>query len=85
MWESRLIPQSHAVQQTEMINCAYKYIPSTYLICENDRVAPSQFQEMFASKAGAHIERCSAGHSPMLSQPDMLVAKILDAIRNVAG
>lgn len=31
---------------------------------------------MFASKAKSKVERCTAGHSPMLSQLDMLVKKI---------
>ena len=30
---------------------------------------------MFASKAKSKVERCTAGHSPMLSQLDMLVKK----------
>ncbi|EPE35860.1 alpha/beta-Hydrolase [Glarea lozoyensis ATCC 20868] len=80
LWESRLIPQSYAVQKTELTRGAYKYIPSTYLICENDKAAPTQYQEMFAASAGAHIERCNAGHSAMLSQTKMLADKISDAV-----
>ncbi|OGM45517.1 hypothetical protein ABOM_006476 [Aspergillus bombycis] len=64
------------VQTTPTTHAAYEYLPSTYLICEGDRAAPAQFQEGFANLARAEIDRCSAGHSPMLSQPDMLVGKI---------
>ncbi|PWY95830.1 hypothetical protein BO94DRAFT_530561 [Aspergillus sclerotioniger CBS 115572] len=76
LWESRLIPQSYLVQTTCVTRAAYEYIPSTYLVCENDQAAPPQYQEMFAALAKAEVDRCSAGHSPMLSQPAMLVEKI---------
>ncbi|KNG83266.1 hypothetical protein ANOM_008542 [Aspergillus nomiae NRRL 13137] len=76
LWESRLIPQSSLVQTTPTTRAAYEYLPSTYLICEGDQAAPAQFQEGFASLARAKIDHCSAGHSPMLSQPGMLGRKI---------
>lgn len=86
LWESRLIPQSHAVQKTELTYAAYKYIPSTYLICEKDKAAPPLFQEMFAGSAGSQVvERCSASHSPMLSQLDILVTKIIDVVKKVTA
>ena len=37
---------------------------------------------MFASKAKSKVEMCTAGHSPMLSQLDMLVKKINMALEN---
>jgi hypothetical protein len=86
LWESKMIPQSYAVQRTKMTHAAYKYIPSTYLICDNDQAAPPQYQELFARIANSKVERCSAGHSPMLSQTEMLVGKIVDmAEKSVAG
>ena len=72
--------QSYNVQRTKLTRCAYKYIPSTYLICENDQAVPVQYEESFGATANARIERCSAGHSPMLSQPGMLVVKIIAAV-----
>jgi len=80
MWQERLIAQSHAVQKTEITCAGWKYVPSTYLLCENDKAAPPQYQEMFAEKAGSKVLRCEAGHSPMLSQPEMLVEKIVEAV-----
>jgi pimeloyl-ACP methyl ester carboxylesterase len=74
-----MIPQSHAVQKTEITRAAFKYIPSTYLLCENDQAAPPQFQEMFAKLAGSNLLKCDTGHSPMLSHPDMLVKYIVYA------
>ncbi|MCJ1360079.1 MAG: hypothetical protein MMC33_010082 [Icmadophila ericetorum] len=80
LWASRLIPQSHKVQDTKLTRAAYKYIPSTYLMCENDQAAPLQYQEMFAASSKAtEVEKCTSGHSPMLSQPEMLAQKIIAA------
>lgn len=55
------------------------YVPVTYLICENDQAVPVQLQEGFAQRANAKVERCSAGHSPMLSQTEMLAGNIVNA------
>ena len=62
---------------------AWRKIPSTYLYCENDNGIPLARQEQMVARAAGAIstERCSAGHSPFLSQPD-LVARI---IRKAAG
>ena len=58
-------------------------VPSTYLICENDAVLPVQFQDMLVSNIpGMKSERCTAGHSPFLSQPDRtveVIVKVADA------
>jgi hypothetical protein len=35
-----MIAQSYAVQKTEIACAAYKCVPSTYLLCENDKAAP---------------------------------------------
>ncbi|PYI35280.1 hypothetical protein BP00DRAFT_334476, partial [Aspergillus indologenus CBS 114.80] len=45
---------------------------STYLVCEEDQAVPSTSQKEFAGLARAEVDRCSAGHSPMLSQPAKL-------------
>ena len=80
-WGSRLIAQSYDVQETEITNTAYKYVPSTYLICENDKAALPQYQQMFAEQSGSEVLRCEAGHSPMLSHHEMLVKSIIDAVK----
>ena len=71
-WESKLVDQSYAVQQTVLTRAAYQYISSTYIISEDDRAVPVQFQEMFAAKAGAKVKKIMAGHSPQLSKPNEL-------------
>lgn len=76
LWASRTLPSSHAVQTTKLTRAAWRYIPSTYLVCENDQAVPPQFQEAFAATAQAHVERCGSGHSPMLSHTEMLAQRI---------
>ncbi|KAL8706574.1 MAG: hypothetical protein Q9201_000387 [Fulgogasparrea decipioides] len=76
-WASKLVPQSVRVRTTKLTRtAAWHFVPSTYLICENDQAVPPAFQETFATTAKAHIERCDSGHSPQLSQPQLLVRKI---------
>ncbi|KAL9026839.1 MAG: hypothetical protein Q9196_004556 [Gyalolechia fulgens] len=79
LWESRLVAQSSKVQETKLTRAAWKSIPSTYLITEGDQAVPPQYQEAFAQQTGSTVERCSSGHSPQLSQPEMLVQKISEA------
>lgn len=78
-WESKIIDQSYAVQEYKMTNEAYRFVPSTYVVCENDRGPPPQYQEMFGATAGSRILKMSSGHSPMLSQTAEL-AQIIDSV-----
>ncbi|KAI1506466.1 alpha/beta-hydrolase [Biscogniauxia marginata] len=75
-WASKIIDQSYAVQTTKLSRAAYRYIPSTYVICENDKGPPPQFQEVCGKNAKAEIRRMNSGHSPMLSKTDELVKLI---------
>ncbi|KAF2142727.1 uncharacterized protein K452DRAFT_226185 [Aplosporella prunicola CBS 121167] len=63
---------------------AWKFLPSTYIVCENDRALPLAVQERLIASAGEGVfavERCDAGHSPFVSQPGF-VARV---IRRAAG
>lgn len=62
---------------------AYREIPSTYIVCENDNALPLLVQErMIAQGEGAfHVERCQEGHSPFLSNPEFVVG----CIQRIAG
>lgn len=80
-WASKIIDQSYAVQTTKLTNAAYRYIPSTYVVCENDQGPPPQYQEMFGKSAGALIRRLASGHSPMLSRTDDLVDMVMEVSR----
>ncbi|PYH92744.1 alpha/beta-hydrolase [Aspergillus ellipticus CBS 707.79] len=62
---------------------AYREIPSTYVVCENDQALPLSVQErMIAQGNGVfHVERCQEGHAPYLSNTRFVV----DCVRRAAG
>ncbi len=69
---------------TPLSRASYLYVPSTYFLCEEDHAIPIQGQEAMiklAETAGATVRqvRSTASHSPMMSQPDMLVREIIAA------
>jgi pimeloyl-ACP methyl ester carboxylesterase len=57
---------------------AWQEVPSTYVVCAEDRGTPPRLQREFARKAGAVVE-LDAGHHPFLSQPgairDLLLSR----------
>ena len=78
LWASRVIAVPLLIPNSKLTKSFYDLIPSTYLICEKDQNISVQWQEKFAATANANVIRCSAGHSPMLSRPDLLVSIIKD-------
>ncbi|CZT01534.1 uncharacterized protein RCO7_02122 [Rhynchosporium graminicola] len=85
-WVSQLKSQSLTTCLTKTTSAAWKKIPSTYLICENDRPIPLQLQEsMIATikEEGGIIdtERLFVSHSPHLVIPE----KVVGFLRRAAG
>ncbi|KAL2291328.1 hypothetical protein FJTKL_13941 [Diaporthe vaccinii] len=78
-WASKIIDQSYAVQSTPIFRTAYKYIPSTCVVAEDDHALPLQYQEMFAAATGADVKKIHSGHSPQLSKPEELADLIEEA------
>jgi pimeloyl-ACP methyl ester carboxylesterase len=60
--------QSLAVLEQPVQSAAWQHVPSTYLVCAQDRGTPAGRQREFASRAGSVVE-VDAGHHPFLSQP----------------
>lgn len=63
------------------------HIPSTYLVCENDRAIPPELQRKYieaAVQAGAQMRTvvCDSAHSPQLKSPELVVQLIADAIQS---
>jgi pimeloyl-ACP methyl ester carboxylesterase len=48
---------------------AWRQVPSTYLVCAEDRGTPAALQREYARKAGRVVE-IDAGHHPFLSRPE---------------
>ncbi|ETS76553.1 hypothetical protein PFICI_11940 [Pestalotiopsis fici W106-1] len=84
-WASRLLYQAPKVQEYALTNEAFRFVPSTYLVCEKDRGPPPQYQHMFGTKAGSKILSMQCGHSPMLSHTSELTEMIVQAIKSVDG
>jgi pimeloyl-ACP methyl ester carboxylesterase len=67
--------QSLAVLEQPVQSAAWQHVPSTYLVCGEDRGTPAALQRGFAGRAGSVVE-LDAGHHPFLSQP----ARVRDLI-----
>ncbi len=60
--------QSLAVLEQPVQAAAWQHLPSTYLLCAEDRGTLAESQRRFATRAGSVVE-LDAGHHPFLSQP----------------
>jgi pimeloyl-ACP methyl ester carboxylesterase len=69
--------QSLAVLEQPVRSAAWQHVPSTYLVCAQDRGTPADRQREFAGRAASVVE-LDAGHHPFLSQPaavrDLIIA-----------
>jgi pimeloyl-ACP methyl ester carboxylesterase len=74
----RLVRQTIAVTQQPVRAAAWHDVPTTYLVCTEDRGTPVAAQRRFAQRADQVVE-IRAGHHPFLSQPGTvagLIAKL---------
>ncbi|WP_305789949.1 alpha/beta hydrolase [Symbioplanes lichenis] len=65
---ARLARQNLAVTQQPVQLAAWRDVPTTYVVCSEDRGTPAAAQRSFARRADTVIE-LRAGHHPFLSQP----------------
>ncbi|MFF0462283.1 alpha/beta hydrolase [Streptomyces mexicanus] len=65
----KLVPQSVKSFCEPLTRAGWHTIPSTYVICEEDRALLPQFQEDMSRRAGA-VLRLPSQHSPFLSMPE---------------
>ena len=76
-----------AVQRPIAVQCiqepapvpAWKTKPSWYLLAEEDRMINPKAQRFMADRMGAKIRSYGVDHSPMYSEPNLVVDVILDA------
>ena len=76
---ARLTPQSVAAIATPQTAAAWEALPSTYVVCEQDRAVPPPVQEAMAARAGT-VVRLPASHSPFLSRPRDVADVVLGAL-----
>ena len=58
----------------------WRQVPSTYVVCTEDRSVPVSVQRQWAEQATYRVELPSS-HSPALSMPDRVAAIIVEAVR----
>jgi pimeloyl-ACP methyl ester carboxylesterase len=82
-WVAKLQFQSqHSFEEPVEYTANDVKIPMTYLLCESDEVLPIQAQEaIVAAIPSMKTRRCTAGHSPFLSQPEVVVDVVVEATR----
>ena len=88
-WASKLTHQSLGVYSSTQTYAAWRHIPSTYVIGEQDQTTftPEVVQKMIDGakqlepSAFDVVEKCDGGHSLMISRPQWLA----DVLRRAAG
>ena len=65
--------QSWASLVQPLTNVAWRAIPSTYVVADEERELPAAAQQLFAQRAGEE-RHIASGHSPFLSKPADLAA-----------
>jgi len=74
--------QSRRAYSSQLTYAAWRYIPSSYLLCTNDNALPLKVQERMVRMAGIQdTSKVDAGHAPHVSQP----AVVATFIRKAAG
>jgi alpha/beta hydrolase family protein len=69
----KLVPQSVRSFSERVTKAGWPAVPSTHIICEQDKALPLQVQEKLAARA-KDVHRLQSGHSPFLSMPAELAA-----------
>ena len=81
---ARLGRQSLTAFRQPLTAAAWRSIPSTYVVCEQDEAIPPFAQEAMARRAG-RVVRMAASHSPFLSQPAQLAGILTAELDEAAG
>lgn len=80
---ARLLPQAPGLfdqppPSTERVG--WRQVPTTYVVCTEDRSVPVNVQRQWAEQATFVVE-LPASHSPALSMPDRVADIIIEAVR----
>lgn len=79
---TRATPQSQAAFGQPVRRAAWREVPSTFVVCAEDRAIPAASQRAHATKATRAVE-LGCGHHPFLSQPAALAQIIADSASTV--
>lgn len=79
-WANRMVRvQSSATMMEPLAHPAWRRVPSTYVVCTNDKAIPAHVQRSVFAVHATEVVELEASHSPFLSQPgavaDLLVER----------
>jgi pimeloyl-ACP methyl ester carboxylesterase len=75
---ARLTRQTAAVTTEPLPAATWRRLPTTYLVCAEDRATPPDLQRAHAARA-TRVRELPTGHHPFLSRPDLVAAEVLQA------
>lgn len=81
---ARWRPMSSQVPAAAVTDPAWHSVPSTYIVCAQDRAVLPAAQRACAARAGTTVE-IVCDHSPFLSAPDRLVEVVVEAAARIPG
>lgn len=84
---SRLRPFSktgYAVIETDTA-AAWRTVPTTYVVCTQDRMIHPEAQREMAATAAADVLEWPTSHSPFLSRPDLVADLVAQRARSFRG
>ncbi|KAH7031644.1 Alpha/beta hydrolase fold-1 [Microdochium trichocladiopsis] len=74
----------HWASSGPVAHCGWRNVPSTYILCEQDRLIPTELQEALAEMAGCgKVVRLQAGHCPFLSMTDDVARVIAEEVEGL--
>ena len=81
--KSRIRPQSSAIMFEPVARPAWRRIPSTYVVCVNDKALPASVQrDVFGTRA-SELVALQTSHSPFLSQPEAVADLLVTSARDI--
>ena len=82
VWIDKLQSQPASDWNSTITYCGWRDVPSVYLVCEGDACIPPSMQLQLAEMASSEIQKCRAGHMPMISMPTKVIEVIVEAAQN---
>ncbi len=80
-WAMRqLRPQCNAAFEEGARAPGWKEVPSTYIVCANDRVIAPELQREVLAPRTTQVLELDSGHSPFLSMPEVLADVLADVV-----
>jgi hypothetical protein len=81
---ARLSPQNPATFAQAIRRAAWREVPSTYVVCTDDRAVGVAFQRALAARTTDRVEMATS-HSPFFSAPDALADLLAGIARDAVG